>query len=138
MSKKHPIISITGSSGAGTTSVKRTFEQIKPGSEGHALWPEMETDPADLFVAKNRYSAFLPSASELTKALRGRNIDSVIIVGTLTNVCCESSARDAAMQDFKTFLAYFLLVLVRTQLLVRVIKNSYDMGITLATMKDFS
>src|SRR4029077_10026707 len=28
MSKKHPIISITGSSGAGTTSVKRTFEQI--------------------------------------------------------------------------------------------------------------
>jgi len=28
MSTKHPIISITGSSGAGTTSVKRTFEQI--------------------------------------------------------------------------------------------------------------
>jgi phosphoribulokinase len=28
MSIRHPIISITGSSGAGTTSVKRTFEQI--------------------------------------------------------------------------------------------------------------
>lgn len=28
MSRKHPIISITGSSGAGTSSVKRTFEQI--------------------------------------------------------------------------------------------------------------
>ena len=28
MSAKHPIIAITGSSGAGTTSVKRTFEQI--------------------------------------------------------------------------------------------------------------
>jgi len=28
VSRKHPIISITGSSGAGTTSVKRTFEQI--------------------------------------------------------------------------------------------------------------
>ena len=28
MSRRHPIISITGSSGAGTTSVKRTFEQI--------------------------------------------------------------------------------------------------------------
>ena len=28
MSVKHPIISITGSSGAGTTSVRRTFEQI--------------------------------------------------------------------------------------------------------------
>ncbi|BBF91534.1 phosphoribulokinase [Blastochloris tepida] len=28
MSRKHPIIAVTGSSGAGTTSVKRTFEQI--------------------------------------------------------------------------------------------------------------
>jgi phosphoribulokinase len=28
MSAKHPIIAITGSSGAGTTSVMRTFEQI--------------------------------------------------------------------------------------------------------------
>ena len=28
MSAKHPIISVTGSSGAGTTSVKKTFEQI--------------------------------------------------------------------------------------------------------------
>jgi phosphoribulokinase len=28
MSRKYPIISITGSSGAGTTSVKKTFEQI--------------------------------------------------------------------------------------------------------------
>ena len=28
MSARHPIISITGSSGAGTTSVKRIFEQI--------------------------------------------------------------------------------------------------------------
>src|ERR1700751_2633148 len=28
MSRRHPIISVTGSSGAGTTSVKKTFEQI--------------------------------------------------------------------------------------------------------------
>lgn len=28
MSKRHPIISITGSSGAGTSTVRRTFEQI--------------------------------------------------------------------------------------------------------------
>jgi ureidoacrylate peracid hydrolase len=83
---------------------ERTFAQIKPGSEGHALWPEIEPDPGDLFIAKNRYSAFLPSASNLTQELRRRGIDTVIITGTLTNVCCESSARDAAMQDFKTFM----------------------------------
>ena len=28
MSQKHPIISVTGSSGAGTTTVKQTFERI--------------------------------------------------------------------------------------------------------------
>ena len=28
MSEKHPIIAITGSSGAGTTTVQHTFEQI--------------------------------------------------------------------------------------------------------------
>ena len=34
--------------------------------------------------------------------LRERGIDTVLIVGTLTNVCCESSARDAMMLDFRT------------------------------------
>ncbi|MDD2894056.1 MAG: phosphoribulokinase, partial [Halothiobacillaceae bacterium] len=28
MSKKHPVVAVTGSSGAGTTTVKRAFEQI--------------------------------------------------------------------------------------------------------------
>ena len=40
----------------------------------------------------------------MTKELRALGVDTAIIVGTLTNVCCESSARDAAMQDFKTFM----------------------------------
>ena len=42
----------------------------------------------------------LPSACDLTQRPGRNNIDSVVIVGTLTSVCCESSARDAAMQDF--------------------------------------
>jgi ureidoacrylate peracid hydrolase len=85
-------------------TAERVLEGIKPGSEGHALWAAMETAPSDLVIFKNRYSAFLPSSSTIAQDLRGRGIDSVIIVGTLTNVCCESSARDAAMQDFKTFM----------------------------------
>lgn len=80
----------------------RVLAGIQPGSEGQKLWPAMEPDPRDLFVAKNRYSAFLPTSSDLARQLRARGIDTVIIVGTLTNVCCESSARDAAMLDFRT------------------------------------
>jgi ureidoacrylate peracid hydrolase len=83
---------------------ERVLAAIKPGSEGHALWPQMQPAPEDLHVAKNRFSAFLPSSSDIAEQLRSRGIDTVIITGTLTNVCCESSGRDAAMMDFKTIM----------------------------------
>jgi ureidoacrylate peracid hydrolase len=77
---------------------------LMPGGEGHKLWPSLEPEPNDLFVTKNRFSAFLPSACNLPQVLRERGIDTVLITGTLTNVCSESSARDAAMSDFKTIM----------------------------------
>ena len=70
------------------------------GAEGHPLWPELDVHDQDLQVAKNRFSAFLPGASDIEVQLRGRGIDTVAITGTLTNVCCESSARDAMMRNF--------------------------------------
>jgi nicotinamidase-related amidase len=84
--------------------VERIIAELRPGSRGHALWPELQTAKGDLIVAKNRFSAFLPSASELTGILTAKGIDTVVIAGTLTNVCCESSARDAVMLDFRTVL----------------------------------
>ena len=83
---------------------QRILTELRPGSVGHKLWPECETNPADLVVPKNRFSAFLPSACDLCTTLRSRGIESVLIAGTLTNVCSESSARDAAMQDFQVTL----------------------------------
>jgi ureidoacrylate peracid hydrolase len=80
----------------------RILAELRPGSEGHKLWPECEAKPSDLIVPKNRFSAFLPSACGLTGMLKSKGIESVLIGGTLTNVCSEASARDAAMQDFKT------------------------------------
>ena len=43
----------------------------------------------------------MPGSSDIEDRLRERGIDTVIIVGTLTNVCCECSARDAMMRNFK-------------------------------------
>lgn len=83
---------------------ERVLEAIKPGSEGQALWPMMRPAVGDLYVNKNRFSAFLPSSSDIAAQLTRRSIDTVLITGTLTNVCCESSARDAAMMDFKTIM----------------------------------
>jgi ureidoacrylate peracid hydrolase len=85
-------------------TAERVLAAIKPGSDGQKLWPDMAPEPSDLTVNKNRYSAFLPTSSDIAKLLRGRGIDTVLITGTLTNVCCESSARDAAMMDFKTIM----------------------------------
>jgi ureidoacrylate peracid hydrolase len=71
------------------------------GSYGHSLWPGLEVLPQDIRVKKNRFGAFVPGSSDLHAVLQARGIDTVIITGTATNVCCESTARDAMMLDFK-------------------------------------
>jgi ureidoacrylate peracid hydrolase len=71
------------------------------GSYGHSLWPELEVLPGDIKLKKNRFGAFVPGSSELHAVLQARNIDTVIITGTATNVCCESTARDAMMMNYK-------------------------------------
>ena len=78
--------------------------QLTEGSMGHQIWPAMRVRSGDTVMTKNRFSAFLPTACELTALLRAKHIDTVLIAGTLTNVCCESSARDAVMLDFKTIM----------------------------------
>jgi ureidoacrylate peracid hydrolase len=71
------------------------------GSYGHSLWPDLEILPGDLKVKKTRFGAFVPGSSELHTILQARNIDTLIITGTATNVCCESTARDAMMMNYK-------------------------------------
>ena len=75
---------------------------MTPGAPGHALWPALDVQGADAVVPKRRYSAFIPGTCDLEPMLRARGIDTVLIAGTLTNVCCDSSARDAMMLDFRT------------------------------------
>ena len=74
------------------------------GSFGHRLWDALDVQPADLRVQKFRYSAFLPGTCALPDMLRERGLDTVLITGTMTNVCCESSARDAMMTNFRTIM----------------------------------
>ena len=83
---------------------KAILDALTPGRPGHALWPALDVQAQDLRVRKNRYSAFFPGACPLPELLRAREIDTVLITGTLTNVCCEASARDAMMGDFKTIM----------------------------------
>ena len=75
---------------------------LAPGSEGFALWHELEAMPHDLRVSKRRFSAFIQGSSDLEARLRGRGIDTVLVAGTATNVCCASTAHDAMMLNFRT------------------------------------
>jgi len=81
----------------------RMHRAFTPGDFGHAIYPSLEVRPGDLTVRKTRFSAFVQGASDLDAILRARGIDTLIIVGTATNVCCESSARDAMMLNYKVF-----------------------------------
>ncbi len=79
---------------------ERTREALKPDGDGAKLWHELEIAPDDIQIVKNRYSGFTPGSSQLERVLRGFGIDNVLIGGTKTNVCCESTARDAMMLDY--------------------------------------
>lgn len=80
----------------------RILQALTDGNPGHALWHELDVQEGDLRVRKNRYSAFFPGACDLPAKLREQSVDTVLIAGTMTNVCCEASARDAMMDGFKT------------------------------------
>jgi nicotinamidase-related amidase len=55
--------------------------------------------PGDVILDKPRYGAF--HATDLELILRSRGIDTVIISGIATNICCETTAREAAQRDFR-------------------------------------
>jgi ureidoacrylate peracid hydrolase len=81
---------------------ERTLESLA--ADKQRVWTELVTASTDQTVLKNRYSALIPGSSSLERMLRGMGVDTVLVAGTKTNVCCESTARDAMMLDFKVVL----------------------------------
>jgi ureidoacrylate peracid hydrolase len=88
----------------GAERTAKRMEAMKPGSFGYALWSDLDARPGDLYVQKTRFSAFIQGSSDLEAQLRARGIDTVIVTGTVTNICCESTARDAMMRNFRTIM----------------------------------
>jgi len=65
------------------------------------LWPKLDVAGSDHIIEKTRFGAFVPGASGLHELLQSHDIDTLIITGTLTNCCCESTARDAMQMNYK-------------------------------------
>jgi ureidoacrylate peracid hydrolase len=77
----------------------RTIESLAPGRQ--EVWRDLTVAKDDVTIIKNRYSALINGSSSLERVLRNLGIDTILIAGTKTNVCCEATARDAMMLDFK-------------------------------------
>jgi len=77
---------------------KTTFHR---GAELWQLWPLLDVGTNDLIVDKTRFSAFVPGTCALNDMLEARGIDTLIVTGTLTNVCCESTTRDAMQRNYR-------------------------------------
>jgi nicotinamidase-related amidase len=68
------------------------------------LLPEFQLGPDDLLVEKSAAGAFFPGRCDLPAHLERCNIDTVMITGTVANVCCESTARDASVLDYRVIM----------------------------------
>ena len=78
----------------------RTCEEGTWGCEFYGVAPQA----GERVVVKHRYSAF--HGTDLDLILRARGIRTVLICGVATNVCVETSAREAYMHDYEiVFLA---------------------------------
>jgi len=88
----------------GPARTAKRIEALTADSQGHKLWHELDVRAADTIVEKNRFSAFIQGSSSLAEVLRARGLDTVLVTGTVTNVCCESTARDAMMLNFRTIM----------------------------------
>ena len=74
------------------------------GEPRERLAPEARIGPADLLVEKSAASAFFPGCSVLSGLLDERGIDTVVVCGLVTDVCVESTVRDASTLGYRTIL----------------------------------
>ena len=81
--------------------VDKRLTQLDENHEGFKVYPKLEALPGDLRVKKVKYSAFIAGSSDIDAQLKARGIETLLITGTVTNVCCESTARDAMMLDYR-------------------------------------
>lgn len=77
-------------------------EVCRPGTWGSQFF-QIEPAPEDILITKSRYSAFVNTKLDLV--LRAREIKTLIVAGVATNVCVESTVRDACMHDYRVVLA---------------------------------
>jgi len=72
------------------------------GSPESEMHHDLAPQPGEPVILKRRYSAFYNT--DLETVLRGFKVEDLVITGIMTNLCCETTARDAYMRDYRVFI----------------------------------
>ena len=88
----------------GVELATRYFNDGQPNGPGTQLWHELQRTQHDLLAFKSGASAFFPGKCDLNEQLNPLGINTLLIAGAVTNICCESSARDATELGYKVTL----------------------------------
>ncbi len=74
---------------------------LTPGEWGYEICDELDVLDGDIRAWKTRHSAFVHGHGNLQEKLQEANIENLLIGGTVTNFCCETTGRDAMMYDYR-------------------------------------
>ena len=94
---------------------------IVHGSEAWQLNKELKPNSSDLVIDKKRYSAF--QGTDLDDWLRNNGVEDLIISGVMTNLCCETTARDAFGYDYRVFFVADATATINEELHLATLKN---------------
>ncbi len=83
---------------------ERRLNAMQRDARPFRLWPTLDVREEDEIVVKRRYSAFIAGSSNIENVLQDNEIETVIVTGVATNVCCESTARDAMMLNYRALM----------------------------------
>jgi len=89
----------------GADLATKYFNDGQPNGPGTKLWRELQQKKQDIVAFKSGASAFFPGKCRLKEWLEPLGIDTLLIAGAVTNICCESSARDAVELGYKVIMA---------------------------------
>jgi nicotinamidase-related amidase len=101
---KMPAVSANLAAIVGVEVATRFFNDGQPDGPGTQLWHELQRKEGDLLAIKSGASAFFPGKCDLHEQLSPLGIDTLLIAGAVTNICCESSARDATELGYRVIM----------------------------------
>jgi nicotinamidase-related amidase len=76
----------------------------RPDGPGSRVGPGLDVQSGDVLTTKSGASAFFPGKCDLHDRLKPRGVDTLLVTGAVTNICCESSARDATELHYRVIM----------------------------------